>query len=98
MLILGLFSATGKMVSPPAQLSLARQYCELQYKCTLLLEFFIENTETMENCPWKIMVLYCKMADYCCHSRYFGVASAGGKAFFGGGFYNDPVLEQPDAG
>lgn len=41
-------SKTGTMVSPPAELSLARQY--------------------------------------------FGVAAAGGKAFFGGGFANDPSV------
>jgi hypothetical protein len=44
-------SKTGSMLTPPAKLSLARQY--------------------------------------------FGVAAAGGKAFFGGGFANDPATIRP---
>ena len=27
------------------------EYCELQYKCQLVLDFSIENAEIMENCP-----------------------------------------------
>ena len=34
------------------------KYCELQYKCQNNFEFSIENAETMENCPWKMMILY----------------------------------------
>ena len=36
----------------------ATPYCELQYKCQLSSEFSVENAETMENYPWKMMILY----------------------------------------
>ena len=38
--------------------------CEPQYKCQLLLEFSIENTEIMENYPWRMSDFRFKMAIY----------------------------------
>ena len=41
-----------------------KEYCELQYKCHPLSNISIENAERMENCPWKTMILYWKVAIY----------------------------------
>ena len=37
-------------------------YCKLQYKWPTHLEFSIENAERMKNSPWKMMILYWKVA------------------------------------
>ena len=46
-----------------------RDECELQYKCQQISEFFFENAERVENCPWKMMIFYWKLRLFC-NSRY----------------------------
>ena len=41
------------------------------------MEFSVENAEIMENCPWKMIILSGKLANYCCNSRFPGVESEG---------------------
>ena len=48
------------------------KYCniKLQYKCRILPIFLLTNAERMENFPWKMMILYWKMAGYFAIRRY----------------------------
>ena len=47
----------------PSTCSTMASSSELQYQCRFRFEFSIGNAEKMENCPWKMMIFYWKMAD-----------------------------------